>query len=180
MIGSACTWRYRSILLLLQRPMRLMMSLSTPEQRSAMAPAARRDRAETSLYVNPRWVPARSLTMALRWAVIIVGVTFVQRPLGNLKRARGVFAGASCCRRCVTRRRKASFGHNSGSPVAPWPIFSPRTPFFCVLNISITNVAAASSLSVAVAVSNTVRPTLKVTSDRQNGALSYFVPVYSP
>ena len=53
-------------------------------------------------------------------------------------------------------------------------------PFLCVLNISITNVAAASSLSVAVVVLNTVRPTLKVTSDRQNGALSDFVPVYSP
>ena len=33
--------------------------------------------------------------------------------------------------------------------------FSPRTPFFCVLNISITNVAAESSLSVAVALFNT-------------------------
>ena len=32
--------------------------------------------------------------------------------------------------------------------------------------MSITKVAAASSLSVAVEVSNTVRPTLKVTSDR--------------
>ena len=116
--------------------------------------------------------------MALRWAVIIVGVTFVQHSLGVLKRARGVFAGgALCCRRCVTRRRNASFGHKSGSPVAPWPISSPYTPFFCGVKISITNVVAASSLSVAVAVSNTVRPTLKVTYDRRNGALSDFVPV---
>ena len=145
-----------------------------------MAPAAQRDRAETYLYVNPRWVPARSLTLALRWDVIIVGVMFVQRPIGVFKRARGVFAGAPCCQRCIMRRRKASVGHNSGSPVAQWPILSPRTPFFCVLNISITNVAAASSLSVAVAVSNTVRPTLKVKSDRRNGALSDFVHVYSP
>ena len=118
--------------------------------------------------------------MALRWAVIIVEVTFIQRPLGVLKRARGVFAGAPCCQRCITHRRKASFGHNSGSPVAPWPILSPRTPFFCVAKLSITNVVTASSLSVAVEVSNTVRPTLKVTSDRRNGALSYFVYVYSP
>ena len=118
--------------------------------------------------------------MALRWAVIIVGVTFFQLPLCVLKRARGVFAGASCCQRYVTRLHKASFGYNSGSPVSPWPIFFPRTPFFCVLNISITKVAAASSLYVAMAVSNTVRPTLKVPSDRQNGVLSNFVPVYSP
>ena len=56
----------------------------------------------------------------------------------------------------------------------------PRTPFFCVLYVSITKVAAASSLSVAVVVSNTVRPTLKVPSYRQNGLLSNFVTVYSP
>ena len=42
--------------------------------------------------------------------------------------------------------------------------------------------ATASSLSVAVvvAVSDTVRPKLNVTSDRRNGELSDFVPVYSP
>ena len=33
---------------------------------------------------------------------------------------------------------------------------------------------------MAVEVSNTVRPTLKVTSDSQNGELSDLVPVYSP
>ena len=48
------------------------------------------------------------------------------------------------------------------------------------MKIITTNVAAASSLSVAVAVSNTVRPTLKVTSDRENVELSDFMPVYSP
>ena len=129
MIGSACMWRYRSILSLLQRPMRLMMSLFTPEQSSAMTPAARRDHTETSLYVKPRWVPARILTVALRWAVIIVGVTFIQRPLGVLKWERGVFVGAPCCQRCVTRLRKASFGHNTGSPVSPF--FTPHTIFMC-------------------------------------------------
>ena len=49
-----------------------------------------------------------------------------------------------------------------------------------MLKVRITKVAAARSLSVAVEVSNTVRPTLKVTSDSQNGELSDFVPVYSP
>ena len=53
--------------------------------------------------------------------MIIVGVTFVQCPLGDLKRAIGVLAGLFYCLRCVTRRRKASFGHNSGSAVSPWP-----------------------------------------------------------
>ena len=49
-----------------------------------------------------------------------------------------------------------------------------------MVKISITNMTAASSLLVVLAVSTTVRPTLKVTSDRQNGALSDFLPVYSP
>ena len=169
MIGSACTWRYHSISSLLQRPMRLMISVYTLEQSSTMAAATQRDRAETSLCVKPRWVPARSLTVALRWAVIIVRLMFVQRPLCVLKRARGVSAGALCCRRWATRRHNASFGKYRGSPVSSCTILSPRTPFFCIVKKSITNTAAASSLSVAVAVSNTMRPTLNVTSESIDG-----------
>ena len=54
-----------------------------------MAPAAQTDRAETYFCVKPIWVPANNLTVALRWAVIMVGLTFVQRPVGVLKRERG-------------------------------------------------------------------------------------------
>ena len=99
---------------LFQRPMRLMISVSTPEQRSSMVPAAQRYHAEISLCVKTRWVPARSLTVALRWTVIIVGLTFIQRTLGVLKRARGVSTGAPFCRRWATCRRNASLGHNRG------------------------------------------------------------------
>ena len=180
MIGSVCTWRYLIIYSLLHLPISLMILVSTAEQRSAMAPAVRRDRAKTYLCVNPRWVHARSLTVVLRWSVVIVGVTFVQRPLGALKWSRGVSAGAPCYRRWSNRLRNASFVHNRGSPVAPWPIFLPCTPFFCVVKTSIENVSAGSSLSVVLAVSNIVQPTLNVTSDKRNGELSYFVPVYSP
>ena len=49
-----------------------------------------------------------------------------------------------------------------------------------MVKVRIMKVAAARSLPVAVEVSNTVRMTLKVTSDSQNGKLSYFVSVYSP
>ena len=49
-----------------------------------------------------------------------------------------------------------------------------------MVKIRIVKVAAARSLLVAVEVSNTVRPRLKVTSDSQNGELSDFVPLYSP
>ena len=64
-----------------------------------------------------------------------------------------------------------------------WPhgrLPPPRTPCLFVLNASITKVPAASSLSMAVVVSNTVWPTLKVTYDRQNGELSDLVSAYSP
>ena len=40
-------------------------------------------------------------------------VMFNQWPRGELHRARGVSAGASCCLRCITRLRKSSLGHNS-------------------------------------------------------------------
>ena len=180
MIGSACTWINRIILSILQLTMIPMISLSTPEQRSAMAPAAQRDCAETSLCVKPRWVPARSFTVALRWDVIIMGIMFVQWTIGVLKRARWLSVGVPWCRRWSTRSRNVSFGHNRGSPVDLWPIFSPRAPFFCVVKTSITNTSAASSLSVVVTVLNTVRPKMNVTYDRRKGELSYFVPVYSP
>ena len=49
-----------------------------------------------------------------------------------------------------------------------------------MVKVRIMKVAAAWLLSVAVSVSNTVRLTLKVTSDSQNGELSDLVPVYYP
>ena len=49
-----------------------------------------------------------------------------------------------------------------------------------MVKVRTTKVAAARSLLVAVAVSNTVHPTLKVTSDSRNGELSDLVPVYFP
>ena len=75
--------------------------------------------------MKPRGVPTKSFTVALRWAVILGGVTFNQWPRGDLNRARGVSAGASCCLRCITRLRKASLGHNRGSP-------GPMADFFSV------------------------------------------------
>ena len=48
-----------------------------------------------------------------------------------------------------------------------------------MVKVRIKKVVAARSLLVTVEVSNTVRPTLKVTSDSRNGELSDFVPVYS-
>ena len=47
------------------------------------------------------------------------------------------------------------------------------------MKVRITKVAAARSLLVALSVSNTVHPTLKMTSDSLNGELSDLLPVYS-
>ena len=58
--------------------------------------------------------------------------------------------------------------------------FFPSHAIFLSAKVRITKVAAARSLSVAVEVSNTVQPTLKVTSDNRNGELSDLVPMYSP
>ena len=70
--------------------------------------------------------------MALMWAVIIVGLMFVQRPLGVLKRERGVSAGAPCCSRWATHLRNASFGHNRGVSCAPMAYFlTPHAIFLC-------------------------------------------------
>ena len=55
-----------------------------------MVLAAQRDRAEIYLCVKPGWVPARNLTVALSWDVIMVGLMFFQRPIVVFKRARVV------------------------------------------------------------------------------------------
>ena len=59
MIGSTYKWRHLSILSMNQRPISLLMLLSTPEQRKDMAPVAQRERADMYLALNPRFVPQK-------------------------------------------------------------------------------------------------------------------------
>ena len=59
-----------------QRPISLMMSLSTPDLRRAMAITKRRERADTSLASNPTFVPQKP-TAVLRNFDIMVGVMFL-------------------------------------------------------------------------------------------------------
>ena len=56
-----------------------MMSVSTLAQRRALAPAARRQRALTSVGRNPREAGERYRTASRSVRVIIVGETLVQR-----------------------------------------------------------------------------------------------------
>jgi len=67
------------------------------------------------------------------------------------RRAKGVPGGALLRRRYTTRLAAAFTGHTRWSPLHPRPITSPRTPFFCVVNVRVILVADRSCWSVAVA-----------------------------
>ena len=70
--------------------------------------------------------------MALRWAVIIVGVTFIQRPLGVLKQARGgVQGGALLLEVCYSSPQGFLWAQQRVycGPMAYF--FTPHTIFLC-------------------------------------------------
>ena len=125
-----------------------MTSVSTWAQRRAMAPAARRERAVTCLGKNPSCGPIIEVVSLNAW-VMSVGVTAVSLvPFQAC--ANGVTEGAPCWRRCNIRRTVARTGQRHGDPEAPKPMTSPRTPFFCVVNSRVTNVADWIALLSAV------------------------------
>ena len=93
----------------------MMMSVLMPEHMSTMAPAARRDRAETSLGRKPKLSPL-SDTASLGTFDIMAGVTCFQLPLGVIKEAIGRVLSTLCLRRWMIRLAKASRGHRRGSP----------------------------------------------------------------
>ena len=57
---------------------------------------------------------------------------------------------APFCRKCATQRRMADTAHARGCLVAPCPIDSSLTPFFCVLNRRLTEVVAAQVVAEAL------------------------------
>ena len=81
-------------------------------------------------------------TAVLRVLEIRVGIIFFHLLVGVMTRDRGVEGEALLSLRWRTRQSRADFGHRSGSPEALWPIFLPLTPLLCVVNASVTNVAA--------------------------------------
>ena len=70
-------------------------------------------------------------------------------------------------------------GHKIGSPDDLCPIFYPLIPFFWVMKVSVTKLAAWRSPSVAV-VAKTLWLQLKAVSLRRNGVLYDLDAVYSP
>ena len=114
MSESACIWMYLRILYLHQRPIRLMMFLSTPEQSRDMVLAAQREQAEISLASNPRFGAQKPKTV-LRVFNIIVGVIFSHLPDIVMKWASGVEGGAPQDLRWLTCRRRVDLGHKRGS-----------------------------------------------------------------
>ena len=64
------------------------MSMLAPAQRSAMEPAARRDRSEKSLSSKLRFRP-QNFVAVLKVLDIIVDVMFFHRPFGVMTRSMG-------------------------------------------------------------------------------------------
>ena len=96
-----------------------------------MAPPDRIKRALTSSGVNPNWGP---MIVVAEHSAAVISALQIFDYLFTLKTAvRCVFGGAMCCRKCATRRRVAATAHARGCPVAPCPIDSTLTPFFCVV-----------------------------------------------
>ena len=122
-------------------PTRRIVSVLTHAMRRAMAQPTHIDRALTSSGVNPTWVPMS--VIAARSAVVISALRTVDQAALLKTAARCVSGLAPCCRRCATRRLMAVTVHARGCPVAPCPMDSPLTPFFCVVNRRLTKVAAA-------------------------------------
>ena len=78
------------------------------------------------------------------------------------------------------RDERARTGHSVKLPLLPRPITSPRTPFFCVVNSRVQNVALESSRSDAVSKSSRRHPWNSCTSAVVNGDVSDGPAVYSP
>ena len=117
------------------------MSVLTRAMMRAMAPPARIKSALTSSGVNPSWGPM--IVVAARSAAVIYALRIVDHLFTLKTAARCVFGEALCCCKCATWRQMDSTAHTRGCPVAPCPIDSPLTPFFCVVKARLTKVAAA-------------------------------------
>mmetsp|Transcript_30800 Transcript_30800/g.69101 ORF Transcript_30800/g.69101 Transcript_30800/m.69101 type:complete len:215 (+) Transcript_30800:111-755(+) len=155
-----------------------MTSVSTLANKSALAPAARNEHAETSSGRKPSDGPMER-TVSRKVSVIMEGVTL----RGEVHTvARGVVGSALWARRWMTRLITARTGHRKASPLRPRPMTSPRTPFFWSVKVSETKVAHRIWASVAVVRSMRVCPMKSWTSVRRKGVDSSADPstVYFP
>ena len=128
-------------MLLRQLPTRWIVYVLTRSMRRALEQPAHNEHALTSSGVNPTW--GLMIVVAARSAAVISALRIVDH-LFPLKTALiCMFGGALCFRKCATRCQIAATAHARGCPVAPCPIYSPLTPFFCIIKRSLTKVAAA-------------------------------------
>ena len=111
------------------------------------------------------------MTAVFRVLDIMVSVIFSHLPIAVMTWAKGVEGGALLALRWRTRQSREDFGHTSTYPEALWPIFLSLTLLFCVINESVTNVAALRSASVDVS-AKMIWPQLKDVSSLRKGALS--------
>ena len=88
--------------------------------------------------------------VSARSAAVISALRTVDQAAPLKTAARCVSGVAPCCRICATRRQMAATAHARGWPVAPCPMDSPLTPFFCVVKRRLTKVAAAQVAAEAV------------------------------
>ena len=132
-----------------------------------MVPPARIKRALTSSGVNPTWGPM--MVVAARSAAVILALRTVDHLTPLKTEARCVSGVAPCCRNYATRRRMAATAHAQVSPVAPCPIDSPLTPFFCIGKRRLTKVAAAQVVEEAVVAWVGLFPTKNWMSRRLKG-----------
>ena len=155
-------------------PTRRIVSVSTRDMRRAMAPPARINRALTSSGVNPTWGPMR--VVAVCSAAVISALRTVDHAVLLKMVARCVYGVALCCLRYATRRRMTATAHDWGCPVAPCPMDSPLTPFFCVIKRRLTKVAAAQVGAEAVVAWKGWLPTKNWMSRRLKGVVTVLVP----
>ena len=88
----------------------------------------------------------RSRTVRRKRAVMSAGRTNRQGARGVGRKAlRGVIGVAPAARSWRMRRASAATGQRVGWPLRPCPKVSPRTPFFCEVNVRVTKVAETMS-----------------------------------
>ena len=177
--GPACRCKYRSISSERHLPNRRIMSPSTLAHSSALAPAARRQRAETSVgrkpSAGPRKWTARRRVLVIREGVILahwVGVIDT--------RANGVVSGARARRRWSMRRSMARTGQSWLQPLRERPMTSPRTPFFWLVNVREAKVVDCMFAMDAVVMFRRCSPMKSCTSHIRKGLVSDGESVYSP
>ena len=156
-----------------------MVRGSTLALKRAIAPEARRLRADTSEALKPREEGPRKRTACWMDVVMCDARTGCHLLLVKYL-ARGDVGGALCCRRWMMRRATARTGQRAGSVVLDNPIISPRTPFFWSVNSNVTNVADSSCAVVDDVRSRLQLPVFSRTSQKRKGEDSEEFAVYSP